>query len=601
MAHPSDVFEPGSTRAPQLGLLPLFSTMLIAGLAICLFDLADARSFLGDIDDQLREVQIRHLLFGGGTWWDLGLPMIATPEPYLSPWSRLVDLPYVALTALFTLLVGKEQALLLAFDIWPPMMLAIFCLQTALVFRRLGVPASPFGYLIVVTSGLLMVFALWEFVPGRIDHHNAQLIALMTMICGLAHWGRWGGRWIGLGAVVSVTIALEGLPFIVIVFAGLVLALLARAAEAAAVVRNAGATMVFACLPMAYAMLGPAGSMSTQCDAFSAPYVFLLVGFGAILWVVARFLPQAKWWVQCLAMSLPALVVAAGFTAMFPQCLAGPYWMVDPLSKAYWLDRVSQEHSALYFIEQGQTAIVVLAVLLASILTFATAVAIEYRQRRWAGLFIMLALAWAALILTLLLNRYIRFAFAFAPLFLPSAMQYFIRQGADAALPLVKRAVIACVIGYFLIASWLVVVTPARTTLLDAVEYMAYDECKEGDFSSLKTLSAGGIVAPQGLALPLLSVLPPGLSVAAIPFHRAAPGMKRVFEAFLTSDPAIRRQALAPFAYVAICRFPLDTETGTAPLYDALSKGGDWPGLARLDTGAGNPFQLFRIDHESLR
>lgn len=601
MTHSSDLGVASSPRVATLGLPALFLTIFGAALMICVFDLGDARKFLGDIDDQLREIQIRHLLFSNGTWWDLGLPMIASPEPYVSPWSRLVDLPYVGLTLLFEPLLGKEQALLLAFNVWPPIMLAVFCYLTALIYRSFRLPSSLLGYLIVVTAVFLMVFAVWEFVPGRIDHHNAQLLALLTVIYGLCRWDGWGGRLIGVGAVISITIALEGLPFLLLVFAGLVAALIMRIDRAALVLKQAAAVMFLSSLPMGYVMLGSAGLFSIQCDAYSAPYVFLLTAFGMVLWGVASYLPYARWWFNCAVLGISAAAVLAAFAAMFPLCLAGPYWMIDPVSKTYWFDRISQEHSALYFIEQGQIAIVVLAALLASVLTFATMTTITQQRSNRTGIAIMLAVAWASLILTLLLNRYIRFAFAFAPLFLPLAMAYFTSVSPTSTAKVWRRLAICCCVGYFAISAWLVVVTPARIATYDAADYMAYDECTSGDYSVLGTVEPGRILAPQGMSLPMMSSLPPGLSVAAIPFHRASPGMKRVFEAFLSSDPAIRRAALVPFDYVAVCRFPLKADTGTAPLYDALAAGRDWPGLIRLPTGADNPFQLFRIDHATLQ
>ena len=65
---------------------------------MALFDALDGVNFLGDIDDDLRAVQIR-LLVEGGAWFDRTIPMIQMPEAYISPWSRLVDLPYAIFAA----------------------------------------------------------------------------------------------------------------------------------------------------------------------------------------------------------------------------------------------------------------------------------------------------------------------------------------------------------------------------------------------------------------------------------------------------------------------------------------------------------------------
>jgi hypothetical protein len=77
--------------------------------------------------------------------------------------------------------------------------------------------------------------------------------------------------------------------------------------------------------------------------------------------------------------------------------------------------------------------------------------------------------------------------------------------------------------------------------------------------------------------------------------------MKRMFEAFTTVDPDLRRSALAPFDYLAVCRFKLrSADEGTA-LYATLSAGQDWPGLIRVAPTRETDFQLFRIDHAALR
>ena len=77
--------------------------------------------------------------------------------------------------------------------------------------------------------------------------------------------------------------------------------------------------------------------------------------------------------------------------------------------------------------------------------------------------------------------------------------------------------------------------------------------------------------------------------------------MKRMFEAFTTHDSEVRRTALLPFDYVAVCRFRLAADPNQAPLYAELAKGGSWPGLERVPAPSETDFQLFRIDHAALR
>src|SRR5690242_21802556 len=65
--------------------------------------------WLGDTDDAVRLVTVRELL-GGAPWFDTTLPRIGAPEPLVSHWSRLIDLPLAALIGTLTPLLGPERA-----------------------------------------------------------------------------------------------------------------------------------------------------------------------------------------------------------------------------------------------------------------------------------------------------------------------------------------------------------------------------------------------------------------------------------------------------------------------------------------------------------
>jgi hypothetical protein len=130
---------------------------------------------------------------------------------------------------------------------------------------------------------------------------------------------------------------------------------------------------------------------------------------------------------------------------------------------------------------------------------------------------------------------------------------------------------------------------------------MQYDQCQGQDMSVLATLSPGRIISPQGLAMPLAATMPDGFSIASAPFHRTAPGMRRVFTAFLSNDVEARKQALAPFDYVVVCRLGFELSDKDAVLYTALATGQDWPGLERIITDNASDLQVFRIDHSRLR
>ena len=574
--------------------MPLFLLALGVALPLMLFDVVDGVNFLGDIDDDLRAVQIR-LLVDGGPWFDRTIPMIEMPEAYVSPWSRLVDLPYAAIAWLLTPMLGTETSLQAAFWIWPPVMLVLFC---GLVVRTLmamldGIMLlEPIG---VISSVLLMWLALWEFSPGRIDHHNIQLLLIMLSFWGLVLWTPKGAILVGAGCVGSVAVGLELLPLIALVLGGVSLSWVLNRPGSRTFAIALGLSMLALTPLFGLALIGPAGLASTQCDALSAPYALALAGYGGITAALAA-LPVRAGMIGRGALVAVAGAALVGWLAwQFPLCLEGPYHMIDPLSRAYWLNRVEQEKSFLLYFQNGKTTeIIVLGALVAILALAAPIVGSTIRNGR-PGVIIIFACAVAALALALLQTRYIRFPAALAPLFAPFALHMVSRDTKAGARLL--GAVVAVVTGAGLTLQALV---PAQSGGIDAVDHLTYAGCKEPDVTILGEVKPGRIMMPAWLGLRLLDQLPPGMTVAAVSFHRAAPGMRRILQSFISDDSQTRREALEGFDYIALCRLPVPASIAADNLFTVVARGGDWPGLTPL-SGVDDEFMLFEIDHAALR
>jgi hypothetical protein len=103
--------------------------VILAAAAVVLgFDLLDGSAFTRDVDDLLREIEIRNLVSGAG-WFDLSVPAVRMPDIYVAPWSRLVDLPYALVTWILGPAIGQERALAVALGLWPPV-LGVFFLRS---------------------------------------------------------------------------------------------------------------------------------------------------------------------------------------------------------------------------------------------------------------------------------------------------------------------------------------------------------------------------------------------------------------------------------------------------------------------------------------
>ena len=108
------------------GIASVFPALVFLVVALCLLG-ADAinGSTVQDIDDIARQLQITDLL-RDGEWHDLTWPFLAMPEPYVSPWSRLVDLPYVVVTWLFQPALGQDAAFAIARFVVPLLCLVAY-------------------------------------------------------------------------------------------------------------------------------------------------------------------------------------------------------------------------------------------------------------------------------------------------------------------------------------------------------------------------------------------------------------------------------------------------------------------------------------------
>jgi len=284
-------------------------------------------------------------------------------------------------------------------------MLVGFSALVALFLSRQTRADAAISYPIFVTTTVFMAFAIWEFLPGRIDHHNMQIIGLLMICVGLERWSRNGGILIGLDTLICIVIGVEGLPLIAMAFMGLVGCFVFRLPGSGDVLVAAACTILALTIPAGLVFLGPAGMVSTQCDAFPAPYIVLALGCSSVLLVGTLALSQRKPLIRAagLAATGAAFIGSAGF--MFPRCLSGPYWMIDPLTRRDWLDRVSQEQSFIYYFGHRQFTIVMLLMVLVCISIAALPVVARDARQGSTGLAIVFAIAALSLVLTLLQTR----------------------------------------------------------------------------------------------------------------------------------------------------------------------------------------------------
>ena len=578
-----------------------FLTALGVVLFFVAFDILDGKLFSGDPDDVLRAVEIRTLL-EAGAWFDPSLPAIRMPDIYQSPWSRLVDLPYVLIAWLAAPAIGGQKALQLAFHVWPVVMAGLYALFVVSILRRIapGRRELPISTLLAIL--IFSTYAIWEFSPGRIDHHNVQILLLLLMLYGALRWDFAGGLLTGIAASAAVAVGLETLPLVATVLLAPMAAWSAGATGSHRVLQAVGVGVAGGAVVLTVLLVPPAMYLVAQVDTFSAPYAAALMGFGLLAMILPALFPRDGLRIAGTAafilLALTILLVIAWF---YPKLMEGPLSAVTGLGKTFWYDRIHQEMPVtLFFRISDHRAIGLTALMLATLVLSFPAIWRNAEESR-TPLLVLFAAAVAVVVLTLVFNRTLRLAASIVPLLLPLAIMT-IRDVAAGRWHGTFRlgalgAVLAAAVGGF---AMLYAIMPRGVPDFDAYDYLLMNGCEDEDMTAFAGLGAARIIAPPALGLGIIERGFPGVSVSTVPFHRAGPAISNLLSFYRAESPERRAALVEGFDYLALCRSPMHApREAELPVFAALLAGEPVPGLVPLPSGG--KILLFWIDHSGMR
>lgn len=601
----TDATEGGAEQGAAL-TWKAFGIVTALVLAVVLLDASDGVPNLQDIDDLLRAVQIRQL-FGGKAWYDLVIDGIAMPEPYLTPWSRIIDGPYIAIAHLLSPFMPQSEALHVAYLVWPPVMGLGFAVFSTIVMARLLPAGCKLTFIALFTTVLLMTFAVLEFVPLRIDHHNMQILALSASLAGIALWTPAGGLLAGFAVAVSFRIGLETLPLIAAFWAALTLLFIARAPGTAPVFRAYSLSVAVFSPLLTLIFAGPDVLWHVENDVFSLPYNALVVGFGLISAVATwTFREDHSPILRFMGLAVPGLVLLGVILYLAPGLLNGPYAVIDPLTRALWLSHETQEQSILFVVRNGDITILTTIVEQTCIALFASLYTIRIVRSGKVFPLVVLAVALASFFANFYALRFIRFPAGTLTLFVPALIAELL--AGDSAMRKRYLAIFvvcfACSLGgYYVLAKAL----PFKTEpdAITPAQYLMYDKCPLSDYQLFPHLPPGRYMTSSRIGLAALEQDARSMVVSNISYHRAAPGIKRMFEAFYGTDPATRKEALAPFDYIAFCDYSPDMRKDFTPppgtLFEAMANDQPWPGLQPVAVAGATKLHVYKLDHASLR
>ena len=361
----------------------------------------------GDSDDVLKLQKIRWYL-ETGAWFDRSVPGILQPEPFISHWPRLLDLPYALLAWAIEPLAGRDAALNAAAFAAP-----LLLLLPALALYRTVISAPGFERLQVafVLALLPALRAFFEFEPGRVDYHNLQILSLLASIALI--YSRRGAAAAANGALVALALAtsVEFALFFALTIAIYAVEFIAGEDGSGRRLGFFGAALSATAL-LAYPLIVAPGDYGlAACDRYSAPHllalVFAGVSFAAAALVSAgrthserpppltpphkgegdnagivpaKIVKVWRWTtmaqsppppcgeglgvgvisdgtitpvprrtasplVRAALIAVPAITSLALLALLYPQCLAGPYAGISAYLRDAWLLAISQERS----------------------------------------------------------------------------------------------------------------------------------------------------------------------------------------------------------------------------------------------------------------
>jgi len=584
------------TPTPDLGssrrLAGVAAVVVLCVWAMLAWSHGDIARTLGDTDDAMRLVRVRDLLAGQG-WYDQHIVRLQPPLGSTMHWSRLLDGALAAVDWLFSRLVSPGAAEWAMRFVWPLAWIAPAVICALTIARGLG---GKSAVLIAAVLLLLDVQLYAQFRPGRIDHHNIQIVMiLVAAACALsggrrARWGVLAGLASGLGLAIGI----EALAFHALIGASYALNA-AFDPDKARVARAYGLALVAASVTC-FLLQTPPGLWSLSvCDALGWNLILAIAIGGLGLAAVATWAREASARLRLAMIGAVGLIAAAGYLAMDPACLRGPLAAVDPRLRPVWLDRIQELRAwpALWRLDRD-TAVMSIAIVMMGLVAAAFLIARRWRRPDPAVLLAaaLVALAGLAAAQAFRLDDY---AFWFGVPVIAAALGLIVEQRLGGAL-------VAALAASILLSPQLVallasrVVHAAAPTAIGRANPVTVqpDPCLNAKaYAPLAALPAGVVLAPIDLGPFVLAHTPS--SALSAPYHRMAWGILAAHDALEAPAGAAQARVRAlNVRYIVDCPGDM-SDPRPASLHDDL-RFGRTPAWLRALSAPGQTLQIYRVE-----
>jgi hypothetical protein len=588
-----------SAFAPYPGLLTLTLVVwALVGGYLVFREYADVVRGFMDSDDATRMTMVRDLLHGQG-WYDQRLVRFQPPAGVIMHWSRLLDGALAAVDGTLSRLVGPAQGELLTRVLWPVLLIGPAIAASLTITRRYVVTAAVQAAAMLAAAMICLVcqplFA--QFQPGRIDHHNVQILLWLLAYAGAAGGARriGGAALAGTAIGLGLAIGLEALVLEAAIAGFMALRFIGEGQERRRLLAFSGG--LFVSTGLCFLLQTPPDRWTlSACDALAANLTAgVLVGATGL--ALASLRASASRQGRAAAVAAAGVAAATVYVGLDPHCLHGPFAEIDPRIHAIWLDGVQEMSSLPQVMRQTPASALTIAaaIVLGGGCWVVTAMSPERRRAPafWLGGLMLLLSAISAFAM-LRMASYVFWA-AVPPIATTAALA-FQRLSRRGEPDKVRLALIAVLLAPNVSAT--VLGLGLRLGHHQAAQPMIagpQDRCFEAaSYRSIGALPAGRVLAEPDLG-PYLAAYTPSAVIAA-PYHRMSAGLIAAHDSFAAGADAARAKLRGlGVDYVVNCpAHAAVTKAPPASLRAALNAGRP-PAWLQPVSASTDPLQVYRL------
>ena len=333
--------------------------VVILWMATCLFNYlllgADITQLhFSDPDDYMRIVQVLSWL-DGASWYDMSQPRMNPPTGVEMHWTRFPDIPIAAMMTLTQNLVGRELSIVIVSFVVPAFLLLglmfAACWSARPIISHSSIPN-------VVLAIILALPLLAKFGPGKLDHHNWQLLfAILALGCVLRiiiNPQAFAPAYIsGIIGALSLWVGIEALPWLVAFCMAMLIAWIFwdRRVLTASVLFSI--VLLLTTIFILFLTREFGDWKTIECDSFSIAYIGIagaIFIFWAGIWIYPIKTGNIKF--RLLVAVISAAVSFLFLATQFPECISHPYSQLDANVATIWAS-ISEVRSLLEFANAG--------------------------------------------------------------------------------------------------------------------------------------------------------------------------------------------------------------------------------------------------------